>query len=135
MISESGRSSMVVLLVEDDADQREIVREALEEDGYSVLVASDAEEALQASDREASSIDLIITDVLMPRMTGPELVKRLSQSRPAIKVLYISGYADDKTASAYGFSGPLLRKPFSLAALARKVREVLDLSEDEAPEE
>lgn len=125
MIPESVRSSRVVLLVEDEAELRDLVRQVLEADGYTVLVARDGEEALQICGRQTGSIDLVVTDVLMPRMGGPELVKRLSQSQPAMKVLYISGYADEKTASAYGFGGPLLRKPFSLDALAREVREML----------
>lgn len=126
MIPRSAPGSEVVLLVDDEAELREMIREVLATAGYTVLVARDGEEALQVFRRYAGSIDLVVTDVLMPRMTGPELVTHLSQSQSEMKVLYISGYADEKTAATYGFGGPLLRKPFTLDTLARKVREVLD---------
>jgi CheY-like chemotaxis protein len=126
MIPQSTQGSKVVLVVEDEAEVREILREALEAAGYAVLVASDGEEALQVYQQHAGSIDLVVTDVLMPRMTGSDLVKSLWRSQPALKVLFISGYADEKTAAAYGFRGPLLRKPFTPDVLCRKVREVLE---------
>lgn len=134
VIRESAGRPSVVLVVEDEAEVRELARVVLEGDGYTVLVARNGEEALQICDREVEPIDLVLSDVVMPRMTGPELVKRLWQSRPAMKVLYISGYADEKTAAAYGFMGPLLRKPFSLDTLARKVREVLEIGAGRASE-
>lgn len=112
--------------MEDEAEVRQIMREALEADGYIVLVAGNGEEALELWHRYAARIDLVVSDVLMPRMTGPELVNRLSLLQPALKILFISGYADEKTAAAYGFRGPLLRKPFTPDVLIRKVREVLE---------
>jgi len=125
---QSTQGSKVVLVVEDEAEVRETLRETLEADGYTVLVAGDGEEALQVYRRHAGSIDLVVTDVLMPRMTGADLVKSLWRSQPALKVLFISGYADEKTAAAYGFRGPLLCKPFTPDVLCRKVREVLEAS-------
>ena len=126
MPSEFARVSEVVLLVEDEAKVREVLQGALEAAGYTVLVAGDGEEALQVCREHGGSIDLVVTDVLMPRMTGPHLVSHLSRSQAAMKVLFISGYADEESAALYGFKGPLLRKPFTLEDLCRRVRAVLE---------
>jgi PAS domain S-box-containing protein len=120
--------SETILLVEDESDVRELARQFLDSHGYRVLEAHDGREALTVSSRHNGPIDLLVTDVVMPGMSGRELAERLIPARPAMKVLYVSGY----TAEAIGHHGILepgtqfLQKPFSREALARKLREVLD---------
>ena len=79
-------------------------------------------------------IDMVVTDVVMPGMSGRELVERLAGMHPAMKFLYISGYADETTASAEGFGATLLRKPFPPEDLTRRVREILDAPPKGHPE-
>jgi CheY-like chemotaxis protein len=85
-------------------------------------------EALLVAERRAEPLDLLLTDVVMPQMSGPELAGRVVELRPRIKTLFMSGYADDPTFQEAGLPPgvTLLRKPFSADALAQKVREVLD---------
>jgi CheY-like chemotaxis protein len=117
-----------VLVVEDEEMVRTLARRMLEGSGYSVLIASTPGEALRACKQYQGEIDLIVTDVVMPQMTGGELAARLAELRPGTPILFMSGYADD----AIGHRGvhndgiAFLQKPFSGEALARKVREVLD---------
>jgi CheY-like chemotaxis protein len=121
----SGRET--ILLVEDQADVRMLTMTILESLGYVVLEADCGVKALEISKRYQSPIDLLLTDVIMPGITGPELAKRLRVLRPSIQVLFVSGYAEDGVMSdgdaASGFQ--LLPKPFTPAALAAKVRESL----------
>jgi len=118
----------VILLVEDEAGVRQLVREMLRTLGYSILEAGSGEEAIRLFNENMDRIDLLLTDVIMPRMSGRELSQRLRSARPLQKVLYMSGYPDDVLAQhrAPGESVFLLQKPFEPDALARKVREVLD---------
>jgi len=117
-----------ILLVEDAQRVRAVVREILEMSGYVVLEARQGAEALEVSNRHAGTIHLLVTDVVMPQMSGRELAQRLATLRPELKVLYMSGYTDDAIvrhgvlASGIAF----LSKPFTPNALALKVREVLD---------
>jgi len=117
-----------VLLVEDEPAVRSLVREILSGRGYRVLEAKDGEEAFSRIEECGEPIDLLISDVVMPRMGGPELWERLSSKRSGMRALFISGYArdalDDRrlTGSGCGF----LQKPFSPEMLAAKVRELLD---------
>jgi CheY-like chemotaxis protein len=117
-----------ILLVEDAQRVRAVVREILEMSGYTVLEARHGADALEVSNRHAGTIHLLVTDVVMPQMSGRELSQRLSTLRPELKVLYMSGYTDDAIvrhgvlASGIAF----LSKPFTPDALALKVREVLD---------
>jgi CheY-like chemotaxis protein len=115
------------MLVEDDDSVRELVRNVLRDKGYRVLEASRGEEALELSELYAGRIDLLVTDVVMPQMSGCELAHRLVSSRPQVKVLYISGYTDNAAWYPGGLDaeGAFLQKPFTPEALARKVREVL----------
>jgi PAS domain S-box-containing protein len=124
---ESQRGTETLLLVEDEDSVRELVRNVLRENGYRVLEASRGPEALELSELFAGRIDLLVTDVVMPGMNGRELARRLASSRPQIKVLYISGYADYAVWYPGGLDtgGAILQKPFSPEALARKVREAL----------
>ncbi len=120
--------SETVLVVEDEEAILELARENLKELGYTVLSASSPEEALRMSAAHAGKIDLLVTDVVMPRMNGRQLAERIGGERAGLKVLYMSGYTADVIAHRgvleQGVS--LIAKPFSLTTLADKVREVLD---------
>jgi signal transduction histidine kinase len=116
-----------VLLVEDDDLVRKAARRILETDGYRVLEAGNGPEALSLADQFKGEIDLLLTDVVMPRMNGRDLATALRASRPKVKVLYVSGYAGGLIDSDDpGERRAHLRKPFSPAALLGKVREQLD---------
>ena len=119
--------SETVLLVEDEESVRQLVRETLEAKGYKVLEADHGAAALQIASDYHGPIDMLITDVVMPGMSGRELSEQLSASDPDIKILYLSGYTEDAVVHQ-GVLEPgtsFLQKPFTLQALARKVREVL----------
>ncbi|HEU4403171.1 MAG TPA: PAS domain S-box protein [Candidatus Polarisedimenticolia bacterium] len=117
-----------VLLVEDEEVVRSLAREILEMHGYSVLVARDGLEALQICERHPGRIHLLLTDVVMPRMNGRDLVERAAPMRPDMRILFMSGYTSD-TIVHHGVLDPgtaYLQKPFSVDGLAHRVREVLD---------
>ena len=120
--------SETVLLVEDDEMVRELTRRMLSKRGYAVLAAADGGAALRQLESHRGSVDLLVTDVVMPGMSGREVAQRLLALRPGLKVLYLSGYTDDAIVR-HGMLEPgiaFLQKPFSGDALARKVRDVLD---------
>ncbi len=123
-----ARGSGTVLVVEDEEGIRRLARTVLAARGYTVLTAGDGLEALQITRARSGSIDLLVTDVVMPRMNGPELAGRMAALRPGIRVLYISGYAE--TALAHqGRLEPgvdLLQKPFDPGTLAERVRRALE---------
>ena len=116
-----------ILLVEDEESVRLLVRDTLSAKGYQVLEADSGESGLATAERHDAKIDLIITDVVMPGIGGRELVKQLTQIRPAIKVLFLSGYTEDAILSDGSIESgtAFLQKPFSLQNLSRKVRELL----------
>ena len=119
--------SETILLVEDDALVRNLVRAVLRNEGYTILEAAHGHEALTVAQEHPGSIDLLVTDVVMPHMGGRELAEQLSQVRRQIKVLFMSGYTDDAVVR-HGLlmsRVDLLSKPFSPLKLAAKVREVL----------
>lgn len=122
------QGSETVLVVDDEEIVQKLASEALELMGYHVIKASQAEEALIASNQCQTTIDLLLTDVVLPQIDGPSLFRRLSTERPNLKVLYMSGYV----ASSIVHHGVLekgfhfLHKPFTMNSLAQKVREVLD---------
>ena len=122
------RGSETVLLVEDEEGVRELAHEMLEMLGYTVLEARRPEEALQISDQRPGPIHLLLTDVVMPGMSGPALAGRLLSGRPGLKVLYMSGYTDGSIVQhgVLAAGTALVQKPFTLDALARTVRGVLD---------
>ena len=117
-----------VLLAEDDASVREVVARALEQMGYRVLRASDGQVALDLARAHSARIALLATDLVMPGMTGRELALALLAERPDLRVIYMSGYADQAVVrhGVLEKGLPYLQKPFSVADLVRKVREVLD---------
>src|SRR6267378_1089473 len=117
-----------VLLVEDAAPVRTLARRSLEARGYRVLEAADGPSALQLSTRHRGGIDILVTDVVMPGMSGRELAERLAPVRPSMKVLYTSGYTDDAMVrqGVLNAGVAFLQKPFVPDTLTRKVREVLD---------
>ena len=125
--SNATRGHETVLLVEDQSDVRLLTSTILESLGYSVLEADSGAKALEISEQFQGRIDLLLTDVIMPGLTGPELAKRLRGLRPSIEVLLVSGYAEDdrleRSESESEFD--LLPKPFTPSALAAKVREIL----------
>jgi len=125
---EAPRGSETVLLVEDDANLRMLAVRVLKDCGYRVLVAGGGPEALAIASDPETLIDAVITDVVMPDMTGRELVERLTESRPAVTFLFMSGYTDDDVLRRGVLHGEaaFLQKPFTGDQLARKVREVLD---------
>ena len=116
-----------ILLVEDEESVRQLVRETLAARGYCVLEASGGNAALALAASRADTIHLVITDIVMPGLSGHELAQQLTSTRPGIKVLYLSGYAQDAFAAAPASTTQqaFLQKPFTLQALSRKVREVL----------
>jgi two-component system, cell cycle sensor histidine kinase and response regulator CckA len=122
------RGSETILLVEDQGDVRDLACDVLEAQGYLVLLAGDGAEALEVARAHAGRIHLLLTDVVMPRMSGRELAERLGPLRPDMSVLYMSGYPD-RAVVDHGMLGPgvtFLQKPVATEALARKVREVMD---------
>ncbi|MCE9573076.1 MAG: response regulator [Deltaproteobacteria bacterium] len=122
------RGDETILLVEDEAQVRAIVLNILRRQGYHVLVAQHAGEALLLAERHAGAIDLLLTDVVMPHMGGPELATRLAGLQPAMKVLCMSGYTDESIVRHGVLDGGIafVQKPLTPDSLARKVREVLE---------
>ena len=124
---EAPKGTGTILLAEDEQDVREVAREFLESGGYTVIEARDGFEALQKVEKHLGAIDLLISDMVMPGMTGQELSMRLLQSRPDLRVLYMSGYSERAAMdSARGdASMRLIAKPFSRWALLRAIQEIL----------
>jgi PAS domain S-box-containing protein len=121
-----------VLLAEDEPGLRALIRHILEAQGYAVLEAGTGDAALRVAEVHPGTINLLVTDVVMPVMDGPELAKRIIHMRPGTKILYLSGYTDDAVVR-HGVShvdSAFLQKPFTPSALAQKVRETLDQSID-----
>ena len=107
-----------ILLVEDEEALRKVAKRALAQSGYTVLSAADGEEALQVFRRNAGDIQLVVTDVVMPRMSGRRLADQLAKPRPDLQVLYMSGYTDDAIVH-HGVLEPGTRfigKPFAAPA-------------------
>ncbi|HEY6334483.1 MAG TPA: response regulator, partial [Alphaproteobacteria bacterium] len=123
-----------VLLVEDEDAVRLFSARALRNKGYKVLEASSGESALDVLKKSTGPIDLLITDIVMPRMDGPALIKVVRKERPSIKIICISGYAEDGFRKHLDASADIhfLPKPFSLQQLAGKVKEVMGRTEGEA---
>jgi len=127
-LSAMPKGTETVLVVEDQDGIRDIVRESLRRNGYKILIAVDGNEALQTAASYPDPIHLLVTDLVMPNIGGRELAQRLKPQRPAMKVLFMSGYSEHSALDIEesGSSAAVLQKPFSLDVLARSVRRVLD---------
>jgi len=117
-----------ILLVEDEDGVRELARDILRSSGYTVLEGRNGAEGLLLGERHQGALDLLLTDVVMPRMSGRELAERMVSLRPELSVLYMSGYTDDAVIrhGVLGSDTAFLQKPFTPAALVQRVRETLD---------
>jgi PAS domain S-box-containing protein len=117
-----------ILLVEDEISVRNLVERVLRSRGYEVLAAEDGGDALRLASKEEIALDMVLTDIVMPEMSGRELVDALHTERPALRVLYMSGYTDDEIVRR-GLNDPgmsFIQKPFTAENLAMQVRKVLD---------
>jgi CheY-like chemotaxis protein len=117
-----------VLLVEDEELVRQLTREILRRNGYRVLEACDGAAALALLEQHHGTIDLLLTDVVMPRMSGRELVEQARPLRPEMRILYVSGYSEEAIARQGQLTEgiELLAKPFTPGALTAKIRQLLD---------
>jgi two-component system, cell cycle sensor histidine kinase and response regulator CckA len=125
---DAARGSETVLVAEDEDGVRELLRKILTEFGYTVLTARHGHDALMLAGERPEGVDLLVTDVVMPGMSGHELAMTLRDRRPELKVLYISGYSDDEVLQRGigAREGGFIRKPFAAEDLVRRVRAVLD---------
>src|ERR1051326_5658741 len=122
------RGTETILVVDDEESLRAVVVDLLSQLGYHVLSAANGKEALKLAGEYPGRIDLLLTDVVMDALPGPELAERLLQDRPEMKVIFISGFADGSLAPN-GVLKPgtvLVQKPFTIRVLSAKWREVLD---------
>lgn len=128
-VTQARRGTETILLVEDENDVRRLTAEMLARQGYNVIEAASGHDALRAWDSSGSGIDLLLTDIVMPKMSGQELAQHLRNFRPDLKIMYMSGYTDDVVASHGSIEATtlLLQKPFTSDTLARMVRHVLDM--------
>jgi two-component system cell cycle sensor histidine kinase/response regulator CckA len=128
MVCLASRGTETILLADDEDGARTTIALILHTSGYTILKARDGEEALEKCRTYQGKIHLLIADVLMPRMSGRQLVDQVGALRPAAKVLYLSGYTDADLAcqGLVHEDAAFLQKPFTATALARKVRAVLD---------
>jgi len=119
---------MTILVAEDEDGVRSLTKEVLEKYGYTVLEASNGEEALKIAERHEGPLDLLLSDVVMPRMGGPELAQELLARRPAVKVLYMSGYTDHPMVrrGVVNAGVAFLQKPFTPTVLVSRIREILE---------
>jgi CheY-like chemotaxis protein len=125
---ETARGHETVLLVEDDQMVRDLMKIILQDHGYSVLTAGHGQEALVTAAQTAQTIDLLITDVVMPQMGGRELAEQLTARQPSLKLLFTSGYTDDAVVRHGVLTAGVhfLAKPFMAKTLLTKVRQILD---------
>jgi len=116
-----------ILVVDDEPAVLEAVRDGLAGQGYDVLTAESGEQAFQAADTHAKPIAVLLVDVVMPTMNGPEVAERMRSARPELKVVFMSGFSRD-IVIVHGIKEgePFVIKPFSLETLRRKIREVLE---------
>jgi CheY-like chemotaxis protein len=126
--AEAQRGGETVLLVEDDDDVRFLLHSILKADGYNVLEAKDGEQALAVADEHAAPINLVLTDLQMPKLGGRKLVEKLLAAHPGMKAMFMSGFGreDFPDAQAHGLPVSFLEKPFMPKSLVRQIRRVLD---------
>ena len=124
--NQNGHGSETLLVVEDEPAFRDLLRDGLESRGYEVLVAANGVHAMQVAEQYTGPIRLLITDVIMPQMSGPELARSLRKVRSSTDVLYMSGYTDDKVGDILSSDElTLIQKPFYIDDLVRKIQEIL----------
>lgn len=128
LLPRNGSGTETILVVEDEADVRALLCELLQIEGYRTLEASDGVEAIRIAQEYSGPIHLMLSDVVMPKMSGGELAEQLRQIRPETRLLYTSGYTDDKIAQGGILESGVafLQKPFSLTTLTQVIREILD---------
>ena len=124
-----------ILLVEDSDVVREVIVRMLEEDGFTVLPASCGEDALSISRRKDASFDLLLTDIVMPEMSGVELADRLERERPDMLILFMTGYAEEVVMNdgILGKGRECIGKPFTLEQITKRVRKLLSPRPPPAP--
>ncbi len=127
--AQPGGGTETILIAEDEASIREVARAALEGHGYTVLLAADGEEALALLERHGSEIDLVVADLVMPRLGGSELRREAHRLAPEVRFLLTTGYAE-RDVPVLGperpHEAPLLQKPWTVQQLRARVREALD---------
>ena len=128
MIDSEPSPSEVILVVDDEADIRELLKYALRQAGFTVLVSRHGQEALSLIQSRLGKVDLVLSDVMMPELDGPTLARRLAQDWPGIPILFMTGYPAEMLASADLLPAgiPRIEKPFSMASLLRQVRSALE---------
>ena len=125
--SSQFKGSETILIAEDDDASRTVLLRFLKEQGYNVLAAANAEEALALAEKYAGEIHLLLTDMRMPGKNGAELAEEMLKSRPAIRLLYMTGYADTGILENHRIDGEsLLHKPVGYPLMLGKLRELLD---------
>ena len=118
-------TTITILVVDDDAAIRSLILDVLESAAFRVLTAATGAQALVESEAEAGPIHLLLTDVLMPDVNGPELFRRLRTRRPEMRVLYMTGLEDAYTDDPAWFEVPVIHQPFTVASLFAAVRDAL----------
>jgi CheY-like chemotaxis protein len=128
--AEPGTGMETILVAEDQPELRWMICQFLQERGYSVLEAKDGRDAVELAEQYNSAIDVVLTDIVMPFLRGPEVARHISASRPQIKVIFMSGYTEGDVGpegqNEWEGQAALLQKPFELDLLAVKIREVLE---------
>lgn len=125
-VATAGKGSETVLLVEDNEQMREFTHEVLQQSGYTVLDAHDTRTAIQIAAGHAGSIDLLLSDMILPGIGGRELAKTLRATQPGARALYLSGYASEVASHAGELDAALLEKPFTSKSLLIAIRKILD---------
>jgi CheY-like chemotaxis protein len=131
-IDSPTRGHETILLVEDQQEVRRLMREILGEHGYHTLEAAGGDDAISIARHYPAPIHLLITDIILPQMNGPEIVTRIRHIQPGVGVLMMSGYTADRLDGQLDDATPYLQKPFTSDELLRQVREILDLSRENA---
>jgi CheY-like chemotaxis protein len=127
IVAERRQGSETVLLVEDEDIVRDLARRVLERSGYTVLACADGTAAVEVAESHEGTIDLLLTDVVMPGLRGYEVAAKVVETRPEIKVLYMSGYAEEAlVGNPLVGGGDLIEKPFAIDALTQRVRKELE---------